>query len=408
MKHLIFKIVTVWFLITQTFPPYDYFIHMMGVISIGVFVLFAVGLFPNLLSKKSIFALFLYTIAVFYVYFRGNAYYDSIAKVIVPSLTILSALLITEYTFRYDKNFKYTKSILITVLITNTIMIILTIPQLIINPNIIRGASTFGVEGGEEMVFYWVISYTTIHGLPCLFAPLVFLCKELYHSNKKKMIVCGLIISTLFFIVYKSNATTPLLVSLIMIFCGVFLNIKKFNVAIFFKLLLFTASLNILSSSSVMVPVLNKFQSVLDSSGSNYKKIGEIRDSYIYGSSDGDLGLRQSLYTQSQDLFFAEPLTGTSRSNLISMHTWIWDQLACMGIVLFSTFILLTIYHVKGVFRCLNATKTMYLCGVIALFVLLYYKNSFGSGTWLYGFAILPVLCRYIDYKIKTNRIDYI
>ena len=400
-KHLIFKIVSIWFLITQTFPPYDYFIHMKGVITIGTFVFVAIGLFPNLLSKKSIIALFLYTFAVLLVYIRGNAYYDSIARVVVPSLTILSALFITEYTFRYDMDFKYTKSILITVLITNMMMILISIPQLAINPNIIRGASTFGVEGGEEMVYYWIISYATIHGLPCLFAPLVLLCKKLFPSNKKKMMVYGLITLTLFYIVYKSNATTALLMSIMMVFIGLFFNFRKFNLANVLKIILLAASFGMLLSPTVMVPILGKVQSTLDPSGSNYQKIGEINESLIYGESDGDMGLRQSLYKQSQELFFAEPLTGTSRSNLISMHTWIWDQLACMGIVLFSTFILLMYYHVKRVLFSLNITKSMYLWGMAAMIAMLYYKNSFGSGTWLYGFAILPVLCRYVDFIIN-------
>ena len=123
MKHSIFKIVTVWFLITQTFPPYDYFIHTMGVLNLGAFSLMAMILFPKLLSSKSFYALLLYTFSVFLIYLRGNAYYDSIAQVIVPSLTMLSALLITEYSFKYDVKYKYTKTVLSTVLVTNLIMI---------------------------------------------------------------------------------------------------------------------------------------------------------------------------------------------------------------------------------------------------------------------------------------------
>lgn len=399
-KHLIFKIVSIWFLITQTFPPYDYFIHMKGVITIGLFIIVAVVLFPSLLSQKSIIALFLYSLAVYFVFLRGNAYYDSIARVIVPSLTILSALIITEYTFRYDVEFKYTKSILITVLVTNMIMILISIPQLAINPNIIRGASTFGVEGREEMVYYWIISYATIHGLPCLFAPLVLLCKKFYHQDKKKMIIYGFITFTLFYIVYKSNATTPLLLSVIMIFLGLFFNFKKFNLGNVLKIIILSAFIGMVLSASIMVPVLNTAQNFMDPSGSNYKKIEEIKDSFIYGDSDGDMEVRQNLYKQSKDLFFAEPFTGTSQSNLISMHTWILDQLACMGIILFSTFIFLAYYHVKRVFGSLNATRSMYLWSIVAMFAMLYLKNSFGSGTWLYGFAFLPLLCRYVDFII--------
>lgn len=401
-KHLIFKIVTIWFLITQSFPPYDYFVHMMGVIPLGLFVLSTFVLFPSFLSKKTVIALFLYTLAVYFVFLRGNEYYDSIARVIVPSLEMLSALLITEYAFKYDTKFRYTKTVLVTVLITNLIMIGISIPQLLINPNIIRGASTFGAEEGETMVYYWIISYATIHGLPCLIAPLVLLCRKSYHNNKK-LIVYSFVTLALVFIIFKSNATTALLITLMMLFLGLFFNIKKMTPKNCLKILGLLLAFGLVLSPTVMVSILDSAQGYLDPQGSNYKKLDNIKDSYTYGDSDGDLGAREALYNQSKSLFFSEPLTGTSHSNLISMHTWFWDQLACMGFVLFSTFVLMFWYHVRMVNRSLSSTRAMYLWGIGAMLSMLYLKNSFGSGTWLYGFAILPVLCRFVDYEIKAK-----
>lgn len=403
-KHLIFKIVTIWFLITQSFPPYDYYVRVKGVVTIGLFVLIAILLFPDLLSSKSIVALFFYTVAVFLVYFRGNDYYENIAMVIVPSLTMLSALLITEYSIKYDSEYKYTKASLLTLLITNFIMIALSIPQLMINPNIIRGASTFGIEGGESMVYYWIISYETVHGFPLLFAPLLFLCKKTYHE-KKLFVFYVFVFVALFYIVLKSNATTALLVSILMILVGLLFDNERFDAKNIAKMIALILLFGMIMSSSVMVPMLDAVQSAFDPSSSNYRKVNDIRDSFMYGEAGGDMGLRQSLYNQSRDLFFAEPLMGTSNSGQISKHTWLWDQLACMGIFFFSTFIILFVFHVKKVYRSLGVSKLMYLWGVGALMIMLYYKNSFGPGTWLYGFAILPLLCRYVDNIIKTEQI---
>ena len=365
------------------------------------FVFIAIVLFPELLSKKTVLALLVYTAAVFLVYLRGNSYYDSIAKVIVPSMQMLSALIITEYTFKFDLNYKYTKTVLLTVLITNMIMIVISIPQLLINPNIIRGANTFGIDDNEKMVYYWIISYETIHGLPFIFAPLILFCRKFYHK-KKKFLFYAFVIFMLLFIVYKSNATTPLVLSLIMIIVGFTFNFKKLDTKSVLKILFFTFLSVFILSSNIMVPILTFSQEVLDPGSSNYKKIQEIKDSYTYGDADGDLELRQGLYTQSKELFFDEPLLGTSRSELISMHTWIWDQLACMGIIFFSTFVILFVIHVKAVSKSMNYSKIMYLCSIASLVGMLFYKNSFGSGTWLYGFAILPVLCRYIDHELYS------
>ncbi len=64
------------------------------------------------------------------------------------------------------------------------------------------------------------------------------------------------------------------------------------------------------------------------------------------------------------------------------------------------------VFNIKGVYHKLHHTKVTYMMGIAGFLFLLYMKNEFGTGTWLYGFTILPLLCRYIDREIDVIKKD--
>ncbi len=405
-RHLLFKILTIWFLLTQCFPPYFYFVHMGGALTLAAFVGVSILLLPNLLGKKSILAMLVYGLIMYIYYSNGNAFFNSFSTVIVPFLSMMSALLIMEYSLKYDRNYSFAKIAIFEVVILNLLMMFISIPQLLINPNIIRGATTSGIEGRDQQVYYWIVSYATVHGIPLLMAPLAFFCRKLFSISKKKFWIWSGITALLYLVVFLSNATTAFIVATMMIAGGVFFYFEQFTRENIFKLILIGSFAFIVTLPPVLIPILDVAQSVMNPNADNYSKMDEMKDNIIYGEATGDYAIRQELYDTSKKLFWESPITGTDRPNLISNHTFIWDRLALYGIFMIIPLVMIFVYNIKGVYRMLCHTKVTYMMGIAGFLLLLYMKNEFGSGTWLYGFTILPLLCRYIDREIDIMKKD--
>ena len=403
-RHIIFYIIAILFVLTQTIPPVNIIMPFNPSVEFAVFDVITLLLFSNLLLKKSVIAMFLYGLIMFLYYLAGNAFFDTIATVIVPFLVMLSGLLLIEYTLAYDnKNYVFTRIIIMVVIFSNIIMTIISIPQVFLIPNIIRPSSQDLIYGEEE--YYWIIKYATCHGLTFFFAPLMFLCRKTYHNNKWLCLFWFLVSALLLYIVFLSNATTPLLISIVMIVFGLVFKGEKITNKTVWAIILVGIVFLFVSQPKVTVPIINTAQQLMNPASRNYTKMDEIRDAVIYGDSDGDLGARQDLYATSTDLFIESPLTGTYSPERISHHSWIIDRLACFGIILFIPIFLIFYFHIKSTYKRFTHTKLIYSISFLGFIIMLILKNEFGAGTWLYGFAFLPVLCRYIDYVIDNKLI---
>jgi len=402
-KHLFFRIFTLWFLLTQTCPPFNLIMPFIGVSQVALYVLLAIMYFPSLLNKKTIISLILFACVNFLFYFKGNEFYQGLNTVIVPFLIMLSGLLIAEYAFKYDKDYIFTKSVIITVIAANVFMAVISIPQLIVAPNIIRGAELNNSTSEDmRMVYGWIMSYSTVHGIPILIAPLTFLCIHLRRRGcryKKWLVITFLFL----FVVFRSNATTAFLLSVIMLIGGIFLNTEKFDKKLLVRFTILISLLLVFGQPEVIVSGLDVAQETMDKRGSNYKKIDELEDELMYGDSDGDWNKRVVLYETSSTLFKQSPLFGTPTPEMISHHTWIVDRLALFGLVFSIPMFMLFFYYFKQMYSNLYHTKVIFVLGFVGLLFMLYMKNEFGQGTWLYGFAFLPLMCRYIDYRFKRT-----
>ena len=404
-KQNTFIFLSVWIVLTQTFPPSKLLFSFSNSLMFGIYILATLVLFPSLFTKRSIIALIVYTAISFFYYLSGNAFFDSINAVITIPLVMISGLLMAEYAFNYDFSYHFSIAIIYTVLLSNIIMAILSIPQIVVSPDIIRYTSVGNNYEGEEVNrFVWVMQYQTVHGLPLLFAPMVFLCRKMYATNKIRVVLLALVILLLFYVLFRSNAATAFLMSVLMIAIGLMFKMEKFDKKSFSKIALVGIVGVLLMQPAILSPIVDSIQGVMDPSGASYKRIGQLRDNLLYGDSEGDLELRQDLYATSSQLFLESPILGTSTPERISRHTWIVDRFALFGILFIIPLILVFVYHIKSVYPKLIHTKVIYSTSVACLLTMLFLKNDFAQGTWFYGFAYLPLLCRYIDYSIDLNK----
>lgn len=405
-KHSIYHIITIWFLLTQTLSPFNILFPFNPSVHYAVFDVATIILFPDLLTRRSILALVVYTIVAYFFHLSGNAFFDTIATVVVPFLMMLSGLLIAEYALKYDRKYQFTRIVIYVVVIANLFMIMISIPQVMVTPNIIRPSVQEFVFGVREQ--YWIIKYSTCHGLAYLFAPLIFLCRRSFRKNKVFFLFWVLVSLFLFFIVFLSNATMPLLISMLMIVLGLIYNNERFTTKSIRGLIITVLLSVFLFQPSVSIPIINTMQSMMDKNSNNYRKMEEMKYSIIHEDSEGDMERREELYNTSTKLFIESPITGTSTPQLISRHSWFVDRLACFGLLCFIPVIFLFVFHIKDTYRQFRHTKVVYSIGVIGFLLMLFMKNEFGAGSWLYGFALLPLLCRYIDYSIEQKFIKKI
>ena len=101
-KHRLFRVVSIIFLLTQTFPPINILIPISESLKLALFMGVTLILFPNVLLRGSMIALLVYTLETFVYFISGNVFYDSISNVITSYLMMGSALVLTDYVFTYD------------------------------------------------------------------------------------------------------------------------------------------------------------------------------------------------------------------------------------------------------------------------------------------------------------------
>lgn len=370
---------------------------MGGALRLAIFVGGTLLLFPNLLSMRSIAAMLVYGVLTFVYYLRGNAFFNTINSVVVPFLSMTSALLIVEYALTYDRDFKYTRMVIVISIACNVVMAMITIPQLQANPNLLRGTYAF-TSGDHDNPTLMVLDYSTLHGLSYIFAPMVFLCRKIFRRRKAGSVFWLLALVVLFVIEVMGNAATPFLVSIMMVLMALLFNAERFNTKIIGRMIFASVVAILVISPRVAIPLIEGVQGYLNPTAATYHRLDNIKDSMIYDESDGDLAARQSLYDKSRTLFFESPLIGTNDPERIGHHSWIIDRLACFGLIFFVPIMVLFVTHIKRVYRSLHHTRVVYSIGVLGYLLMLYLKGEFGFGVWLYIFAILPLLCRYIDY----------
>ena len=354
-------------------------------------------LFPNVLLRGSMIALLVYTLETFVYFISGNVFYDSISNVITSYLMMGSALVLTDYVFTYDKDYSFTKQTLFTSISSLVAISIISIPILRVNPDIIRSVYSIHSLGDNEVtsVSSWLIGWNSVTGMTCIISTLVFLCKKIYSRNKKMFYFWVGSTTILYYIVFQSNIATPFVVCTIMVVIGLLFGDETFNRTNKAKIAIVGLLSALLMTPAILLPVLSFFQRFMPF-GATYKRIDEIKDTLVFGeaSADSDLGGRNELYSNSWDLFLESPFVGTFTPERIGYHSYFIDRLACHGLLFIIPLVIIFVVHFKYVYKRLNHTKVTYTFGFFALLFMLFIKSE---SFWLFGFFLLPNLCRYID-----------
>lgn len=397
-KHKVFQIAAIWILLIVIFTPINLLFPFGAALKYAIFMGMSLLLFPKMIAKGSMVALLLYTLETFVYYSIGNAYFGAINDVVVPFLTMGSALILIEYTFQYDNDFKFTRTALWVSILATLGISLISIPVLRVNPEIIRIAYSMSDLEDREVVSAssWIISWGNINGITYLIATIVFLCRKVYSDNKKMFFFWLFTLIVFYYIVFRSNIATPFILSTIMLLLGFWFVDEKFNQKVIMRMVSIGLVVSIMLTPAVVVPVISVLQQQIGP-GSTYKRLEEVKETFVYGeTTGGDMEGRNDLYKQSWDLFVESPLIGTMTPERISHHSFMLDRLACHGIIFIIPLFLVFIIHFRSIYKKLTHTKVTYMLGLFAFVFLLFYKGA-SDTNYLFGFFILPLLCRYID-----------
>ncbi len=333
-------------------------------------------LYDRLFIRKYFLPVALYVIVCFILLACGNEYFQ------LPYLIqVLFAFSCFEH-FLITRDKAFAKIVLLTIFLTIFVTIVVSIPLFISMPNLSRIMNHAEEEGVVEPILFWTIQYPTIHALPVYSIPLFYIIKE--GKGKIIRLLSLVYVIAIFIIMFFADATTALIVNLIVYAILLLYNSKLTPKANLGRLVVLGIVLLILLNKTIVIGALKIVQPIFEGS-STYKKIDEIILSLSGHGTEGDLEAREDLFNRSVDSFISNPLLPEMNINNIGGHNFLFDQIVAMGIIPGITFIWFLLDRIKRPFRYLSSrTKPYYYMSLLVLLLMGFTKNFF---------LLLPTCC---------------
>lgn len=344
------------------------------------------------LNNRSNVFLLLYFIVLFFNFFIGDVYFDSLGDVIQE----IAILFFTGSLFYYvvsKNNYQLSR-----VLIYSTLLIVVyySISSYIldlVNPGLIRSSVGMINEGDfEDLDFFYksgMVTYQFPHAIPILIPPLMMIIK-----NKQSSIISRIImliaLSAIFVIVFISDAATTLFLAVLVFILSIVVNIGPFRTNISRILITCVVVLPILFNSDVILKPVESF--LFSTEKSSYvDKMLDIKQTTSSGSSTGSVSARQDKYVISLSEIIQNPLFGVSKDT--GGHSAILDRFATLGLVGWLPFLLFIIAQIRFAIKKIPVNyRSYYFLGVLAALVVLSTKNMSNFDTWFMLFSILPLM----------------
>lgn len=369
-------------LFMSTFPLF------LGWIPIGAFrprflmVILTVVFLPSIFRERPtlyllIFSLYSLLMQIFWGVFNFSTFFSDFMDFALP---VFMAMAI----FQAD-SFKLYKIVASFAIIVTTFIIINNIYISTIYPDAIRGlvgASAFNDKDTATLYQHLGVCFYGFAAMAMTF-PAVAVGLAMKSENKKFQFICFIFAALSFVFLYFAGVTTPLLISLIILFIAIFLKKISFTRVCIIGIVVFLIipiTLEVLSNLSII-------------EGTNFET--RINDISTYASTrtmedDSDISSRFDLISKSLYIFMKYPLFGNLVAE-IGGHNYLFDMLAKYGMIgfcLFISFIKSTMFYMKS--KIPYEQQGTYLSCIIGFLALLCLKNCSGTEYWLYIFLYIP------------------
>ncbi len=388
------------YIIYTTFTVLHGYIDIHGGMAYIIISVFSLVFFTKILNDKIYIYIIIYSviIMIYSAYGRNSySYVYSISEIFQFLSVILIGMIFISRKI-YHQYYIYASLVSILIVL---IMSVTSISQLIDNPNVIRYLSLTDLDEEYKKQLYrsWVGSYSMVHGIVPLFPLFVFVLK----SNKiyyRKKVYIGSVFFILLVFMILSNATTPLLLTILGIIISIIVNNKSVYLNIYKISIVIFAALVLLFYMDMFISGLLSIQNYLSPESSNYRKINMIVDS-------GLPSYRKELYNLSLHTIYEYPLFGSNNYNNTGKHSFILDKIAVMGIVNTGIFLAFVILYMNYMAKHIYEAKIYYYISVIMYMIMIISKNIISYEMIIYPLLIVPGLYLAIDYYlINDNKYD--
>ncbi len=262
------------------------------------------------------------------------------------------------------------------------------------NPGLVRQLSSGSEESIQLMNQYFkfgLSSYYFSHAVPAIIPGLIYRIK----SKTKHSTYYLLLLFISIYYVFLSGATTPLLLSIILLILSFLINVNKSTKQNLFRLGLMALFLIVIFDKSTILLIIKTIISITPDMFSEFAyKLKAVVVLVDIGDSSGALVSREELHNLSKTSFLNNMFLGIFDSNQQGRHSYILDSLAKFGLIgILPLFLYLKMMVSKTIKNIDKSAKLFYLLGLSYLIVLGYMKGLTGLEVWLYVLVILPILC---------------
>jgi len=408
-NKLFYRFLSIFFVIAETFTLINgYFFIPLTKLMIFVIIV-SIVLYPKSYLSKSTFFLILYLcmICVYSVFDNGIVNLSFLITDIMLPLSCLSLCNVFLYNHDYH-GLKIVTIIGITIIVLTSI---LTIPIAASDPDSVRAMVTYSVEGDvKELQFNQkrgIASFGLVHAFP-LIVPLL-----VYHFKKAQSffvrISFAITIVVPYYMLIQASFATPLIISTFGLICSFIIskNTQK-NLVIFACML---CLLPVAVDGQLVVSGLTEIKNVFSDTPLE-EKIKDIMISIEHGSTEGQVGGRGSLYKQSWNSFFHNPLFGISDKTQAGGHAYFADRLAYFGLIGTVPFIAFFVFAFKRFYIMCNEDCKIYISISFFIFMLMaFLKNIYGIENFIYFLVFIPGLslvdkCKLLNHNDKLLRQD--
>ncbi len=359
---------------------------------------FTVAYSKNYYLQKYFVWAVIYVIVLAFNHFSGDKYFDNINNVVEETCVLLVPAALSYYIIT-NKKLKLAKWLLFSFMLLIIYSSIATFLAVQIIPDAVR-YSVYLLNIGDTQTInllygMGMVTYRFPHAIPAFIPVLVYIIKSKggYKRQRWKMQLrwfALISLLSLLLLVYLSNATTALLVSMLSLILSFFILGKdnKYNVPL--VMVIAVLFLPFVIYSDWLVSLLNGVGSFLGQDTSFTNRFDDIRFYSQTGNAAGDLAGRFNKYNISISYFLERPLIGSDKAP--GGHSAVIDRLASLGLVGWIPYILFVFAMIKKQRRLLSMqVASYYFVGVASALLILFSKNMSNWDTWFFAFCLLPV-----------------
>ena len=388
-----------------TFTPVQYLVNLGSEYSpyfIGIIISFFVVF--SYVRTKMFIPLILYIIIVFLDYlFKENI---NLGNSLAESFNLLVTAFMAYYVLTYSKSKIFMRLLLLLFVLITLVHTVQTFRFQLSFPGIMRfAAMKYNFEEALPLFIMGLAPYQFPHAITCVI-PAFVLGLKIKNQEKKKKIICWVLLISSLVLVYITQATGALIVAVFALVLSVIVKVdffeKNWKKIIVVSFLIIPVAI----SDSIQLGIIQTAEEIVGPDSHYLPKLEELENSITIDSdSEGDINYRGNLLGITIESILTHPIFGVS-DDAYGNHNALLDRWAIYGSLGFIPLVIFIFYQIRFTLRKIPIKlQTFYIIGVASNLLMMLSKNMFAWHQWFMFLVILPVSILY--FANEEDKINY-